>query len=110
MIDKIKEIIGRRKQLEEELASPAVTGNRALLEKLGREYRGLRKNMPVYLRYLDIKKNIAESRELLKTESDPEIISIAKEDLVQLEQELPVLEEKVKYLLVPRDPLDSKDA
>jgi peptide chain release factor 1 len=110
MIGKIKEIIKRQKELEEELASPAVTGNRALLEKLGREYRGLKKNMPVYLRYLEVNKNIADSRDLLKTESDPEIIGIAKEDLVVLEQELPGLEEKVKYMLVPRDPVDSRDA
>jgi peptide chain release factor 1 len=110
MIAKIKEIIDRQRQLEEELASPAITGNQALREKLGREYRGLQKNMPSYLRYLELAKNLSESKELLKSESDPEIIGIAKEDIAQIEQVLPALDEKVKYLLVPRDPVDARDA
>jgi peptide chain release factor 1 len=110
MIAKIKEIIDRQRQLEEELASPSVTGNQALREKLGREYRGLQKNMPSYLRYLELAKNLSESKELLKSESDPEIIGIAKEDIAQIEQVLPALDEKVKYLLVPRDPVDARDA
>ena len=110
MIEKIKEIIGRQHRLEEELASPAVTGNRALMESLGREYRAIKKNMPAYMRYLEILKNLSESKELLKSESDPEIINIAKEDIAQIDQELPALDEKVKYMLVPRDPTDARDA
>jgi len=110
MIEKIKEIIDRQHRLEEELASPAVTGNRALMESLGREYRAIKKNMPAYMRYLEILKNLSESKDLLKLESDPEIINIAKEDIAQIELELPPLDEKVKYMLVPRDPTDARDA
>jgi peptide chain release factor 1 len=110
MIDKIKEILERQRQLEEELASPAVTGNQSLMEKLGREYRLLQKNVPIYLKYLDLIRTVDENTELIETEDDPEIISIAKDEISHIEQQLPVLEEKVKCLLVPRDPNDAKNA
>ena len=110
MIDKIKEILNRQKQIEEELSSPGVSGNQALMEKLGREYRGLKKNMPIYSRYLDVMKNISDNKELLETETDAEIIEIAKQEITQIEQNLPELEEKIKYMLVPKDPNDLKNA
>ncbi|HEX7510937.1 MAG TPA: peptide chain release factor 1 [Chitinivibrionales bacterium] len=110
MIEKIKEILDRQKQIEEEMASPEVAGNQAKREVLGREYRGLQKNMPSYHRYLDMTKTLSDNKSMLKTESDPEIIAIAKEEIAQIETELPALEEKVKYLLVPKDPTDAKNA
>jgi peptide chain release factor 1 len=110
MIDKIKEILNRQKEIEEQLASTAASGNQALMETLGREYRGLKKNMPSYLRYLEVKKTLADNKEMLKTETDQDLLDIVKEELIQLEAELPALEEKVKYLLVPKDPIDAKNA
>ncbi len=110
MIDKVRELIARQKELEEELASPGVTSNPALLEKLGREYNSLRKNMPEYLRYVDIVKNFADNKELLTTEPDLEIREMAKEEIGRIEQELPALEQKIKYYLVPKDPRDLKNA
>jgi peptide chain release factor 1 len=110
MIEKIKEILNRQKQLEEELSSPAVAGNQPLMEKLGREYRGLKKNIPIYSRYLELVKIITDNTELLKTEIDPDIIEMAKQEIAQTQQGLPELEEKIKYLLVPKDPNDLKNA
>jgi peptide chain release factor 1 len=110
MIDKINEIITRYKQLEEELASPAVTGNQRMLETLGREYNSIKKNMPSYLRFLEISRHLAENRELLTTESDPEFVSVIKDEAAQLETDMSALEEKVKFMLVPRDPNDAKNA
>jgi peptide chain release factor 1 len=110
MIDKIKGIISRQKEIEEELSSPGISGNQPLMEKLGREYRGLKKNMPVYSRYLEIMKNLSDNKELLKTETDPEISEIAHQEIAQIERELPPIEEKIKFLLVPKDPNDLKNA
>jgi peptide chain release factor 1 len=110
MIEKIKEILNRQKQIEEELSSPALSGNQELMEKLGREYRGLKKNIPVYTRYLDLVKTLADNRELLKSETDGEMIEMAKQEIMQIEREMPELEERVKYMLVPKDPNDLKNA
>jgi peptide chain release factor 1 len=110
MIEKIKEILQRQKEIEEELASPGVMENRTLMETLGREYRGLKKNMPVYLKYMEIVKNLDDNRYLLANETDPDMLNIVKEEIAALEPELPALEERVKYMLVPKDPIDAKNA
>jgi peptide chain release factor 1 len=110
MIEKIEQLVNRKKELEQELSSPAVSANPSLLESLGREYNSLKKKMPDFLRYLEMKKTVADNRELLKTETDAELCSMAQEELSHLEIELPQIEQKIKYLLVPKDPKDMKNA
>jgi peptide chain release factor 1 len=110
MIEKIQELVDRQKQLEEELASPAVTANPHLLEKLGREYNLLKKNMPDFYKYLSTVKTLADNRGLVQTEQDEELLEMAREEVNHLEAELPLLEKKIKLLLVPKDPNDIKNA
>lgn len=110
MIDKIHELMARQTALETLLASPEVTADPTLLEKLGREYNTIKRNMPEFHRYLDLKKSLDGNNELLAMEPDLELRQMAKEDNERLGQELPGLEEKIKYFLVPRDPTDFKNA
>jgi peptide chain release factor 1 len=110
MIDKIRELIDRQRQLEEELASPSVASNPQLLEKLGKEYNGIKKTMPELLSYLDKVKTLSDNKQILLTESDAELHDMAREEVAHLEAELPELEQKIKLLLVPRDPADEKNA
>jgi peptide chain release factor 1 len=110
MIDKINEILERKKQLEDELASPEVNNSPKLMEKLGREYRSLNKHIPTYSNYLDMMKTLEDNRELAETETDPELIAMAKDEIAAVEKELPEIEEAVRYMLVPKDPNDAKNA
>jgi peptide chain release factor 1 len=110
MIGKIRELIERRKRLEEELSSPSVANNPQLLEKLGREYNGLKKNMPEFLKYVEKVKAVSGNKQILSTESDAELHEMAQEEVNHLEAELPILEQKIKLLLVPKDPRDEKNA
>jgi peptide chain release factor 1 len=110
MIEKILELISRQKELEEQLASPKVTSNPSLLENLGREYNSVKRNMPEYLKYLGMVKMLAGNTELLASESDLELRLMAKEENERIQQELPGLEQKIKYYLVPQDPRDMKNA
>jgi peptide chain release factor 1 len=110
MIEKIRELIGRQKQLEEELASSGVASNPQLLEKLGKEYNSLKKNLPEFLKYLDKIKILADNKELLVNETDEELCAMARDEVALLEVELPALENKIKLLLVPKDPADEKNA
>jgi peptide chain release factor 1 len=110
MISKIKEIVNRLNVIEEKLASREAIENKEVMENLGREYRSLKKNMPIYRKYIDTVKNIEDTRLLLANENDQDLLTIAREEIAVLEKELPELEEKVRYLLVPRDPNDSRNA
>ncbi len=108
--DRLDELLQRHAQLEEELALPETASDPSLMEKLGREYNSINKNMPVYKKYLELIKGISDAKELLQSDTDEEMAQLAEEELLQCEEELPALEEKVKLLLVPRDPRDIKNA
>jgi peptide chain release factor 1 len=110
MIEKINSILKRYNELEAELSSKDISSNPKLLEKLGREYNDIKKNLPYFNKYLEILKNLKQNKELIKTETDFELKELIKEELQVLEQELPQIEEKVKSLLIPKDPNDYKNA
>jgi peptide chain release factor 1 len=110
MIEKIRELIARQKSLEDELASPGVSSNPALIEKLGREYNSLKRNMPDFMRYLGMMESLESNKGLLATETDQEMRQLATEENEHLAKAIPELEQKIKYYLVPRDPSDLKNA
>lgn len=110
MLEKIQIYIDRHKELEKLLASPEVTGDLKKMEELGREYTQLGKMLPTLNEYLEASDTLTEAKNLLKTESDQELVSMAQEEIQELEHLLPKLEKKVKFLLVPKDPVDSKNA
>jgi peptide chain release factor 1 len=108
--EKIDELLDRHRELEQQLSQPETVPDPSRMEKLGREYNGIHKNLPVFRRYLTLVKNIEETREILATENDPEMLQLAGDELGRSNEELSLIEEKVKILLVPRDPRDMKNA
>jgi len=110
MKEKINRIIDRHKELEELLATPEVTGDLNKMKVLGQEYTQLGKILPALREYLEATKKLEDAKSLLKTESDAELIKLAEEEVHELEEQLPRMEEQVKVLLVPRDPADNKNA
>ncbi len=110
MNDRIQKIIARHKELEEMLATPEVARDLSKMKTLGREYNHLGKILPALREYLDATRKLEEAKSLLKTESDQELIELAQEEVHELDEQLPLLEEQVKVILVPRDPADTKNA
>lgn len=110
MIEKIDTIITRYNEIEGLLATPEVTGNPKKMEKLGREYNQIGKILPTLQEYHNTAKALSDTISMLKTESDQELITMAQEEIDDLEKKLPALEAKVKMLLVPKDPADIKNA
>ncbi|MDG5814929.1 peptide chain release factor 1 [Chitinispirillales bacterium ANBcel5] len=108
--EKVKNVLIHHSELEARLASPEVTSDPSKMEKLGREYNSLNKNLPVYKKYLEMVENIESAQELIESESDPELLELAREELYEYQHQLPEIEQEVKILLVPRDPKDLKNA
>jgi peptide chain release factor 1 len=108
--EKIEGILKRHAELETELAQPDVARDQSKMEKLGREYNGINKNLPVFRKYCAIVKSIADAEGIIKSESDAALVALAREELAECEKQLPGLEQTIKYLLVPRDPKDLKNA
>ena len=110
IVEKVQGMLRRHRELEEKMASPEVTSDPSMMEKIGREYNSLSRNLPSFKRYLELISHIASARQVMDTETDAEMLELAKEELSSLEAEMPECEQKVKLLLVPRDPKDLKNA
>jgi peptide chain release factor 1 len=78
--------------------------------KLSKEYRDLEELDQQYKTYKNILENIDSSKEMLSNETDPEMRDMAKMEIEELEQKRPLLEEEIKFMLIPKDPEDDKNA
>ena len=108
--DKVHFILKKHQELESLMSSPEVVSDPSKMEKLGREYNAISRNLPVFRKYLDTLSALSEAQQILRNESDQDLLDLARDEVHQNEEILPDLEQKVKILLVPRDPRDLKNA
>ncbi len=108
MIEKLEEIHSRYLDIEEKLSDPTVASDMKQFTKLNKEYSSLREINQAYLSYRDILDNMESSKAMLN-DFDQEMRDMAKEELTSLEASKKDLDEKLKVLLIPKDPDDAKD-
>ncbi len=108
MLDKLEAIHERYVYLEEQLSDPTVTSDMNKYKKISKEYKDLKEFVDTYHAYKDLLGNIETSREMLK-EEDAEMKEMAKLELDELLPKQEELEEKIKVMLIPKDPEDEKD-
>ena len=77
--------------------------------KLTKEYKDLGDIMDARKRYIACLNSIAEAKDILANESDPEMKEMAREELAENEALQPKLEEEIKIALIPKDPEDAKN-
>ncbi|MBO6515370.1 MAG: peptide chain release factor 1 [Bacteroidia bacterium] len=110
MLEKLESIYQRFLQVETQLSDPAVLSDVKQFNKLNREYGDLKEIVEVYHEYKKLITNLQEAREILKTESDAELKEMAKMEIDELADQQEPMEEKIKWLLIPKDPDDNKNA
>ncbi|WP_322487116.1 peptide chain release factor 1 [Chloroflexus sp.] len=108
MFDKLAAVAARYDELTELMAQPEVVTNVTLLQQYAREQRELEDVVAAYRDYQATVRAIDEAEAMLG-ESDPELRTLAQEELETQRKRLAELEEQLKLLLLPRDPNDSKD-
>ena len=106
MLDKLQKIEARLLQVEQQLADPAVYGDRQAMASLSREQKELTPVVEAYRAYTRVEADIAAATEML---SDPELRELGQEELSAARAERERLEETLKRLLLPRDPNDDKN-
>jgi peptide chain release factor 1 len=110
LITKLEFIKERWQQVELKLTDPEVIADMTRFVKLNKEYSDLGVIVKVYHEYRDMLANLDSTIELLADEKDPEMREMAKEELSELEEKIPLKEEEIKWLLVPKDPDDDRNA
>ena len=109
MFDKVKEVVEKYNKLKEELEKPDVVGDFNKFSKINKEIKGIENVVNLYNKRNETLKNIEENKSLLGSEKDEELKEMIKNDIEELEKQIPILEEKLKYELIPKDPNDDKD-
>lgn len=110
MIDKLEAIYSRYKEIEEQMNDPQVTADMKRYVKLSKDYKDLQPVVKAYHEYKNLLDTIAECKELLEAEKDPELREMAKEELTAAQERKEPMEDDIRLLLIPADPTDSKNA
>lgn len=108
MFAKIKEIEQRYNELEKNLSLPKIIGNQNVYRKYIKEHSALTPIITTFREYQSLQDEIDSSSSLLH-DPDPEMKKLAREEIDSLESSLPELEERLKRLLLPKDPNDDKN-
>jgi peptide chain release factor 1 len=109
MIDRLEAIDRRYHQIESEMARPEVASDHAQMTKLAREQRTLREIVETYAAYRRASNEIDSAREMLKHEKDADMQEYLRSEERRSSAQLAELDEKLKVLLLPKDPNDDKD-
>ena len=95
-------------ELEHSLAEPDVFNDQEHYRKLTKAHADLREIVEMFRRHKSLLQEQSENKQLLRDE-DPEMRELAQEDLRRIEAELPEVEQELKLMLLPKDPLDEKN-
>lgn len=109
MRDALEKAKARFDELTDQLADPAIVGNPADLRRVSKERSDLESLVTAARRYDQVLQRIAEDQALVRGESDPELVSMAKAEIEELDGERTKLEAELPRLLLPPDPLDQKN-
>ena len=110
MLEKLQECQDRFEAVNEMLADPATARQPQEYQKLAREVGELREVVEVGARYRELETSIGEAEEIIDEGSDADLVELARSEIEQLRSEREALEDKLKLLLIPRDPNDARNA
>ncbi|HSJ12181.1 MAG TPA: peptide chain release factor 1 [Gillisia sp.] len=109
MIEKLNIVKQRFDEVNDLIIQPEVISDQKRYIELNKEYKDLKALMDVRDRYIELTDNIAEAQEMIQDGSDPEMTEMAKMQLDESKDALAALEDKIRIMLVPKDPEDAKN-
>lgn len=110
LLEKLQTIRLRFEEIGQQLTDPLVISDTKRYVKLNKEYKDLEDLVTVSKEYRNLIENVQSTKALLKEESDEEMREMARQELDEMEENLPRMEEEIKMLLLPSDPQDNKNA
>ena len=109
ILDKLEQISIRYEEIAKQIVDPEVINDMKRYVKLNREFKDLSEIVSTYKTYKEITENIANAKEIIQKEEDLEFKALAKEELDEFVNKKIELDEKIKWLLIPKDPNDDKN-
>ncbi|MBR4314007.1 MAG: PCRF domain-containing protein, partial [Lachnospiraceae bacterium] len=109
MNSKLTTLYKHYEEIMQELSTDVVAKDIDRYTKLMKEQNDLEPIIKAYKAYLDAEKMEQDSLNIIDTESDEDMLAMAREDLANAKKEKERLDEEIKILLIPKDPMDDKN-
>ncbi len=110
MLEKLQFVKQRFDEVSDLIIQPDIITDQKRYISLNKEYKDLRVLMDKREEYQELTDNITEAEEIIKDGSDAEMVDMAKLQLDEAKTRIPKLDDEIKFLLVPKDPEDAKNA
>tara|TARA_A200000113_G_scaffold54579_1_gene45561 strand:+ start:1193 stop:2269 length:1077 start_codon:yes stop_codon:yes gene_type:complete len=109
MLEKLQIIQQRFDEVSDLIIQPDIIADQKRYIQLNKEYKDLKKLTERADAYKALLANQEEAEAIIKEGSDAEMIEMARMQLEEAKSGIPILEEEIKYLLIPKDPEDTKN-
>lgn len=109
MLEKILQIEKKYIELGETLSDPEVIQDYNRFRDLSKQRKSMEETVNLYYEWKKTTEAIEDAKQMLHDEKDEEMRAFLKAEMEENEAKLPIFEEKMKVLLLPRDPMDDKD-
>jgi len=110
LLGRLEDIKNRWEDVGQILMQPETMSDMKRFAQLNKEYRNLQEIVDTYYTYKDLLSNIDNNRKIISVERDEEFREMAKIELDELFSQVEPLEESIKLMLVPADPMDDRNA
>jgi peptide chain release factor 1 len=109
MLDRLQYVKQRFDEISDLIIQPDIIADQKRYVQLNQEYKGLNALVQKREEYINLDANIKEAQEIIADGSDAEMVEMAKMQLEEAKERLPLLEEEIKFMLIPKDPEDAKN-
>lgn len=109
LLNKLEQISIKYDEISNQMIDPDVIADMKKYVSLNKEYKELSEVVKTYNSYKDVLNNILNAKSIIQTENDTEFKEMAREELEELQRIKNELDEKIKWLLIPKDPNDNKN-
>ena len=110
MLDKLQIVKQRYDEVSDLIIQPDIIMDQKRYAFLSKEYKDLGAVVTKTKEYESLLNTIEEAKEIIADGSDKEMVEMAKMEMTESNERIPVIEEEIKFLLIPKDPEDSKNA
>ncbi|MBD1379678.1 peptide chain release factor 1 [Metabacillus arenae] len=109
MLDRLQAVEERYEKLNQLLMDPDVVNDTNKLREYSKEQSDLQETVEVYREYKSVKEQISDAKSMLEEKLDSEMREMVKDELAELEEQEEAHSERLKILLIPKDPNDDKN-
>ncbi|MBT2713504.1 peptide chain release factor 1 [Pseudomonas sp. ISL-88] len=109
VLDRLQSIEERYEKLNELLSDPEVVNDPKKLREYSKEQSDIQETVDVYRQYRDASEQLADAKAMLEEKLDADMRDMVKEEISGLQDETAALSERLKVLLIPKDPNDDKN-